>query len=432
MPFTLTMPKLSPTMEEGVIAKWHKKVGDHVEAGEHLIDVSTDKATVEYETIDGGWLRKIIVAEDGEAQVNQPIAILTEEKDESIEGYVPEGAAAKVGAPPVEEVIPQPQKAPENKSEEVVTPAPVSATPKPAQQPEYTPQSSANSRIIASPLAKKLAAQEGLDLTNLQGSGPGGRIMKKDLENASSHGSATAFSGKSKSVQRQAPGSFAEEALTPMRKVIAQRLQEAKATIPHFYIEQTIDASNLVSLREQLKNGDVKITYNDVIIKASALALKLHPDVNSGFASKGGAIVRFNTIDISVAVSIKGGLLTPIVRYADDKDVREISLEVKELSKRAKEGKLQPNEFQGGSFTISNLGMYGVSNFYAIINPPQAAILAVSGILDAPVIKNGQVVAGQIMNLSLSVDHRVIDGVAAASFMHTLKRFLENPAVVLL
>ncbi|MBA2726964.1 MAG: 2-oxo acid dehydrogenase subunit E2, partial [Parachlamydiaceae bacterium] len=327
MPFTLTMPKLSPTMEEGVIAKWHKKVGDFVEAGDLLLEVSTDKATVEHQALDSGWLRQVIVQENGEAQVNQPIAIFTEEKEESVDGYVPEGAAAKVSpAAPAKEEQPQvpvsQQAVPEvHVADTGQQQSMQQAAPQLPTQMEDAPAS--NRRIIASPLAKKLAAEQGLDLSNLKGTGPGGRIMKKDLAGVS----PSLF--KKSTAPRAALGSFVEEAMTPMRKVIAQRLQEAKATIPHFYIQQTIDAANLVALREQLKNIQINVTYNDLILKASALALKEHPAVNSGFAPKGGAIVRFKTIDIAVAVSVEGGLLTPIVRYADDKDVREISQEVK-------------------------------------------------------------------------------------------------------
>lgn len=218
----------------------------------------------------------------------------------------------------------------------------------------------------------------------------------------------------------------------PMRKVIASRLQESKSFIPHFYVQLTVDVEPLIALREQLKHVQVKVSVNDLLIRAAALALKKHPNINSGFNSVNMTIVRFKTIDISVAVSTGEGLITPIIRHADYKNVGEISVEMKQLVKRAKEGKLDPHEYKGGSFTISNLGMYGVTNFQAIINPPQAAILAVSGILDTPVIKNGQVVPGKIMNLTLSADHRVVDGVAAAEFLNTLKTYVENPAALLL
>lgn len=229
-----------------------------------------------------------------------------------------------------------------------------------------------------------------------------------------------------------APGTYEEETMSPMRKIIGQRLQESKSFIPHFYVQQTIDAQPMISIREQLANNGVKVTFNDFVIRACALTLKNHPNVNSGFNSLNQTIIRFKTIDIAVAVSVNGGLITPIVRHADFKNLGELSVEVKDLAKRAKESKLEAHEYKGGSFTISNLGMYGVTDFQAIINPPQAAILAVSGIQDAAVVKNGHVVAGKTMNIQLSVDHRVIDGVAAAEFIKALQKLLESPAVLLM
>lgn len=227
-------------------------------------------------------------------------------------------------------------------------------------------------------------------------------------------------------------GTFELESLTPMRRVIAQRLQEAKSSIPHFYVSQTLNAEPLLTLREQLRQLDVRVTINDLVLRASALALRQHPQVNSGFESVSQSIIRFKTIDIAVAVSIEAGLITPIVRHADYKNVKELSSEVQALAKRAKEGKLQEHEYKGGSFTISNLGMYGVTDFAAIINPPQAAILAIGGIQDEPVVRQGVVVPGKVINLTLSVDHRVVDGVAAAEFIKTVQKFVENPAALLL
>lgn len=418
MLFTLTMPKLSPTMESGSVVKWHKQVGDRVEAGDLLLEVSTDKATVEHNALDEGWLRKIIVPEGKEAVVNEPIALFSEEQNESIEGFQ-ETLEKKSEAKSVDE----------KSDEKSVEKSPDQAAAKTASSESAVPLVDSTSqnkgRILASPLAKKLAQQKSLDLSSIQGSGPGGRIMKKDLENAPTVGKK-AFTPTGPS------GGYVEEALTPIRKIIAQRLQEAKATIPHFYVQQAIDASFLISLREQLKNRKINLTYNDFVLKACALALKQHPVVNSGFNAKNQTIMRFSTVDISVAVSISAGLITPIVCYADQKNILEISTEVKSLSKKAKEGKLEPREYQGGSFTISNLGMYGVTDFQAIINPPQAAILAISGIADVPVVKENQIVPGKVMNLTLSVDHRVIDGVAAAEFLKTLQSYLENPAFLLL
>lgn len=395
MPFTLTMPKLSPTMETGVIAKWHKKVGDRVEAGDVLLEVSTDKATVEHTALDEGYLRKILINEGEEAKVNDPIAVFTEELAEDISSY--EASKSKTQPQVNEKLVPSKEGVEEGKS----------------TQKEVTEH-----RIFASPLAKKLASERGIDLGSIVGSGPRGRIVAKDLEKVAV---STA----------QASGSFEEKALTPIRKVIGQRLQKAKNTIPHFYITQAIDAEPLVFFREQLSRLDRKVSFNDCIVKAAALALVAHPLVNTGFNPEGETLIQFHTVDISVAVTLEGGLITPIVRDADQKSLQEISNEVRALVKKAKEGKLALNEFQGGSFTVSNLGMYGVTAFQAIINPPQAAILAVGGIQDVPVIKSGQVIPGKVMHLSLSADHRVIDGVLAAEFLKTLQTYLENPVALL-
>ena len=421
MPFTLTMPKLSPTMEEGAIAKWLKKPGDHVEAGDVLLEVSTDKATVEYNAIDSGWLRQIIVAEGKEAIVNQPIAIFTEEKDESIEGYTPEGAtpAAK----------PQQEQQPVETAAKPAMRPPSFAPEAPLEKAGKAPPRGEGERLKASPLARKLAKEQGLDISSLKGSGPGGRIMKRDLGKAQPAG-AGVFGRRE--IPEIPPGTYEEETLTPMRKVISQRLQEAKSSIPHFYVSLKINAQPLVDLRDQLKHVGAKATYNDMIIKGCAMALRQHPNVNSGFNSVNNSLIRFKTIDISVAVSVQGGLITPIIRYTDYKNLGEISQEIKELASRAKEGKLEAHEYKGGSFTISNLGMYGVSDFSAIINPPQGAILAVSGIFEVPVVRSGKIVPGLEMTLTLSSDHRVVDGVAAAEFLKTLQKFLENPATLLI
>jgi len=434
MPFTLTMPKLSPTMEEGTIAKWHKKVGDFVEAGDLVFEVATDKATVEYNALDGGWLRKVIVGDGGEAVVNQAIAILTEDKKESIDGYKPEGIQpeeTKQKSTPSKE---------ETTSEKTPASTPSAMSTTSIRQPSFIPEApltdykflkpdaTGSSRVKASPLARKLAKDKGLDLTTIKGTGPGNRIVSTDLARAQPAG-LVAFGSQEN--PEEAPGSFIEEALTPMRKVISQRLQDAKSFIPHFYVSMKINAQPMMEIREQLKNNDIKVTFNDFIVRASALALRQHPDVNSGFNTATNSIIRFKTIDISIAVSLKEGLITPIVRHADFKNLGELSVEVKALATRAKDGKLEPHEYKGGSFTISNLGMYGVSEFIAIINPPQAAILAVSGIQQMPVVRNGQVVPGSEMTLTLSGDHRVIDGVAGAEFLRTLQKLLENPAVLL-
>ncbi|MBX7066033.1 MAG: pyruvate dehydrogenase complex dihydrolipoamide acetyltransferase [Parachlamydiales bacterium] len=428
MPFTVTMPKLSPTMEEGTIAKWHKKEGDRVEAGELLVEVATDKATVEYNALDEGFLRKIIIGNGGSAIVNQPIAIFTVKADESIEGYQPEGTTPKKAEKKEEPAAPTAAAAPKA----AVTTAiqqPVFAPEPPLEKYDFAfPTGSPKKRVAASPLAKKMAKEKGLDLTSVKGSGPGGRVSARDLDLAQPD--LTVSFGK-REMPTEMPGSFEEKSLSPMRKVIAQRLQQAKTYIPHIYVRQEIDAEPLFTAREQLKNGNLKITFNDFVVRACALALREHPIANSGFDSGTQSIILFKTIDISIAVTVEGGLITPIVRHADYKNLGEISMEVKELATRAKAGKLQPEEYKGGSFTISNMGMFGVTDFAAIINPPQAAILAVGGIEECPRVKNGQVVVGKRMNLILSADHRVLDGAEAAKFIKTIQKYLENPSLLL-
>ncbi len=277
-------------------------------------------------------------------------------------------------------------------------------------------------------MARKLAKQQGLDLASVKGTGPGGRLISRDL------GSALPLAttpGATRELPKELPGSYTEEALTPMRKMISQRLQDAKSFIPHFYVSMIIDAQHLFQIREQLLAHQLKLTYNDFVVRACALALHKHPHVNSGFNSATNSLIRFKTIDIAVAVTVQGGLVTPIIRHADFKSIAALSAEIKALAARAKEGKLESHEYKGGSFTISNLGMYGVSDFAAIINPPQAGILAVSGIRDVPVVRDRVVVPGKEMTLTLSGDHRVIDGVAGAEFLGTLQKLLENPAILL-
>lgn len=430
MPFTVTMPKLSPTMEEGQIAKWYKKEGDKVEAGELLMEVATDKASIEYNALDEGYLRKILVKEGDNAAVNQLIAVFSENPNDNIEEFLKE--------PPKKEDLKKEEAKPSELEEKPAEAQPAAPKAPSMTQPAYVPEKPlpfktveqpTSERVIASPLAKKLAQDQGLDLKSVQGTGPGGRIMSRDLERAQP---ASKFTLGKKGAPKEAPGSYEEVTLTPMRKIIAQRLQEAKTFVPHFYVTQEIDAGALVSLKEQLANLDIKVSFNDLVVKACAVALQEHPIINSGFNPTNNTIITFKTIDISVAVNLPTGLITPIIRHADFKTVTEISTEIKALAKRAKDGKLEAHEYKGGSFTVSNLGMFGVKSFSAIINPPQGGILAVSGILDSPIVKNGAVVPGQVMSLTLSVDHRVIDGVAAAEFMQTLKKYLENPIALVI
>jgi pyruvate dehydrogenase E2 component (dihydrolipoamide acetyltransferase) len=427
MPFTLTMPKLSPTMEGGTIVKWHKKEGDFVKSGELLFEVATDKATVEYEALDGGFLRKVLVSEGGEALVNQAVAIFTLSKEESIEGYQTEGIKKQETAPsqkgekaPKEAALP---KQPATGITQVNFPIEP-----PLEDYSFEFDTEMKERLAASPLAKKLAKEKGIDITSVKGSGPDGRVMSRDLDLGEPLAAATFGAGQKPT---EKPGSYQTIPLTPMRKAISDKLQASKTFVPHFYVQQDIDVEAMITLREQLKEGGIKVTFNDFVMRAVALALRAHPHVNSGFDSANKQIVQFKTIDISVAVSIPDGLITPIIRHVDYKNLGQISAEVKHLATLAKEGKLKPEQYRGGSFTLSNLGMYGIHDFQAIINPPQSAILAIGGIRDCPVVKNGAVVPGKRMMISLSVDHRVIDGAEAAQFIRTMQKYLENPPILL-
>lgn len=430
MPFTLTMPKLSPTMEGGTIVKWHKKEGDQVKSGELLFEVATDKATVEHEALDGGFLRKILVSEGGEALVNQAVAIFTESKDESIEGYQPEGMA-KEEAPQEETASPEGEK----KEAPAAKPAATGMTQvnfpiePPLEDYAFEFDTEMKDRLAASPLAKKLAKEKGIDLTSVKGSGPDGRVMSRDLDMGQPDVPAN-FSVGQKPTER--PGSYTEEPMTPMRKAIGSKLQASKTFVPHFYVQQDIDVEPMITLRNQLKEGGIKVTFNDFVMRATALALREHPNVNCGYDAAGSKIIHFKTIDIAVAVSLPEGLITPIVRHVDYKNLGQISAEVKHLATLAKEGKLQPEQYRGGSFTISNLGMFGIHDFQAIINPPQVCILSVGGMRDCPVVKDGEVVPGKRMMISLSSDHRVVDGADAAKFIITVQKYLENPPILLI
>lgn len=387
MPFTFSMPKLSPTMTEGTIAKWYKKEGEFVKSGDLLCEISTDKSTNEYTALEEGWLRKILVKEGESAELNCPLAIFSQTKDEPIDGYLPQ----------VKKEIPLPE------------------TPVTIQQPQTVPIKKApeEGRLLVSPLARKMAKDRGIDLRFVHGSGPDGRIVARDI--ASAH------------VIDLPIGDYEEKTLSPMRKAIARRLSSAKREIPHFYISKNVDASPLLNHRKDLEKAGSKVTVNDIIIRASALALKKNPEMNTGFHTKTESILHFKSIDIAVAVTIKEGLITPIIKNADQKSLIELSTEMKALKTKALEGKLKEDEYRGGSFTISNLGMFGISEFTAIINPPQAAILAIGSIEDRALVKGGTVVAGKAMTLTLSLDHRVIDGALAATFMQTLAELLESP-----
>ena len=431
MPFTLTLPKLSPTMEGGTIVKWHKKEGDSVKSGEVLFEVATDKATIEYEALDAGFLRKILISEGKEALVSQPVAVFTESEGEAIEDYL----AANIYPKPLS--TPQLNERKEEKSEPLFVqksesfaiPSPFFPIEPPLEEYSFEFEIVTKDRLAASPLARKLAREKKIDLTSIKGSGPNGRIMSRDLVLGASKGVLN-FGFQKKPEEK--PGSYSREPMTPMRKAIASKLQASKTFIPHFYIQQEIDAEPMTNLRAQLKEGEIQVTLNDLIIRGVALSLKHHPKINAGYDYESEEIIYFKTIDIAVAVSLPEGLITPIIRHVDYKNLWQLSAEVKHLAALAKQGKLQPNQYRGGSFTISNLGMFGIHHFQAIINPPQVAILSVGAVRESPVAKMGNIVVGKRLMLSLSSDHRIVDGTDAASFILTLKKYLENPALLLI
>lgn len=408
------MPKLSDTMTEGVVAEWHKKIGDDVESGEVLAEIETDKATMEFESFLDGVLLYIGIEKGQTAPVDAVLAILGQ-KGEDISALLAEVASEPVG----ESASSEPKVDPPQLSVAPVA-APSAA---PAPIPVSVSQPSDNGRLKASPLAKALAADKGIDIQQIAGSGNGGRIVKRDIDNFTL--AAAAQTSVATGVEN-----YTEEPVSQMRKVIASRLSESKFTAPHFYLTMDIDMDNSMAARKQINAaGDVKISFNDFVVKAAANALKRNPKVNSAWM---GDKIRYNNhIHIGIAVAVPDGLLVPVVRFADTKGLAEIGAEVKDLAGKAKAKKLQPNEWEGNTFTISNLGMYGIEAFTAIVNPPDACILAVGGIKQIPVVKNGQVVPGNVMKVTLSCDHRVVDGATGSEFLLDLKANLENPVRML-
>ena len=416
------MPKLSDTMTEGVVAEWHKNVGDQVESGEVLAEIETDKATMEFESFQDGVLLHIGVDKGATAAVDSILAILGE-AGEDVSGLLAAEAAAPAATAPAPDPAPAPAPAP----------APVEAAPAPAPTPVAAPapavapaakvaalSPSANGKVKASPLAARLAAERGIDLGRVQGTGDGGRIVKRDIE---------AY------VPTAAPGLGAVESstdfpVTQMRKTIARRLAESKFTAPHFYLKLSVDMGAAVEARKAINAQEgVKVSFNDMVVKAVSLALKKHPAVNSAWMDT--HIRQNDHVHIGVAVAVEDGLLVPVVRHADRKSLTEIGAEVKDYAGKAREKKLQPSDWEGNTFTISNLGMFGIEDFTAIINPPDACILAVGGISDVPVVKDGAVVPGKVMKLTLSCDHRVVDGATGAAFLQEVKSLLEHPVRML-
>ena len=415
------MPRLSDTMTEGVIAAWRKNIGDDVKKGDILAEIETDKATMELESYKDG---KLLYqgAGDGEAIKVKDLLCIIGKEGTDVEAIV--AAAKNMGEGGTEQPQEQKEAAPaaEAKAE----------TSKAKTQPQQEVVN--EGRIFASPLAKKIAEDKGIDLKYVKGSGDNGRIVKSDVENYQPTASDQQQASSPSAFATTPAGheSFEEVAVSQMRKTIARRLSESKYTAPHFYLTMAIDMDNVVAARPRLNQNakDYKISFNDIVLKAVAVALKKHPAVNSSWQ---GDTIRVNHhVNIGVAVAVPDGLLVPVVRFADTKSLREISAEVKEFSQKAKDKKLQPSDWEGSTFTISNLGMFGIDQFTGIINSPDACILAVGGITQEPVVKNGQIVVGNVMKVTLSCDHRVVDGAAGAAFLQTLKELLEEPLRILL
>jgi pyruvate dehydrogenase E2 component (dihydrolipoamide acetyltransferase) len=433
----IRMPKLSDTMTEGVVAEWHKKIGDNVKSGELLADIETDKATMEFESFQEGVLLYIGVEKGKTAPVDSILAIVGK-KGEDVAALI-EGEKAKPApaaeapaaekpaaeapaAKPAETPAPAAAQAPETKKEE---PAKTPATP--AAQPTApkvtaidVAKISTEKRSKVSPLAKKLAGDRKINISLIKGTGDGGRIIKKDIENYEG--------GMAPAVLEE---SYTDEPVTQMRKTIARRLVESKFSAPHFYLTMEIEMDEMIKAREVINQltAPVKISFNDLVIKAVAAGLRAHPRVN---ASWRGDFIRYsNHIHIGMAVAVEDGLLVPVIRFADSKTLSQISVESKEFAQKAKNKKLQPADWEGNTFTISNLGMFGIEDFTAIINPPDACILAIGGIKQTPIVKDGQVVPGNVMKVTMSCDHRAVDGATGSAFLQTFKQLMENPVILL-
>jgi pyruvate dehydrogenase E2 component (dihydrolipoamide acetyltransferase) len=436
MPINILMPALSPTMEVGNLAKWLVKEGDTVAAGDVIAEIETDKATMEVEAVDEGTVAKIIVAEGAEeVPVNQVIAILAEEGEDASAVEAPAATPAPAAAPVVEAAAPAPVAA----APAAAAPTPAAAAPAPVTD---------GARVFASPLARRLARENAIDLAALSGTGPHGRIVKSDIETAMTSGAGKAAPSAPAAAAPQAmpddqvlklfeEGSYEAVKHDNMRKVIARRLVEAKTTIPHFYLTLDCDIDTLLDLRGQINAAApqvdgkpaYKVSVNDMVIKALALALIAVPAANATWTSE--AMLLHKNADVGVAVSIPGGLITPVVRHADEKPLSVIANAMKDLAGRARQRKLMPEEYQGGSTAVSNLGMFGIKDFAAVINPPHATILAVGAGIARPVVKDGALATATIITVTLSTDHRAVDGALGAELLAAFKTYIENPMAML-
>ncbi|TVR80791.1 MAG: pyruvate dehydrogenase complex dihydrolipoamide acetyltransferase [Rhodospirillales bacterium] len=454
MPIQVLMPALSPTMTEGKLAKWLKKEGDTVESGDVLAEIETDKATMEVEAVEEGVLGRILVSEGTEGvAVNAPIALLLEEgEDESaLDQAAVEAGRVAAEAPKGEAAAPEPAK-----SEPMPAAQPAQPPAQPPVQPHAkpaaaeAPQRAAGERIFASPLARRLAAEAGLDLAAIAGTGPHGRIVKRDIETAKAEAAARPAAPEAPAPAAAAPAAaepakaaipeptspFREVPNTTMRKVIAQRLSASKREIPHYYLTIHCCLDAVMELRQELNarspegEGAYKLSVNDFVVRAVALALRRYPEANSSWTDD--AIRLFETVDVAVAVDSPGGLITPVVRNADHKGLAAISNEVKALAAKAREGRLAPEDYQGGGFTVSNLGMFGISEFAAIINPPQSCLMSVGAAEQRPVVRDGALAVATMMSCTLSADHRSVDGARGAEFLAIFKGLIEEPLTMLL
>ena len=428
MPINILMPALSPTMTEGNLARWLKKEGDAVKPGDVIAEIETDKATMEVEAVEEGKIGKILVPDGAQGvKVNDVIAVLLEEGEDA--------GAIKAGAAPA----PKAAAAPAPKAEAAKAEAPKpAAAPAPAAP---APAAASGARIFASPLAKRLAQQHGLDLSRIVGSGPHGRVVKSDIDKAAAGGTAKAAPAAAKAPSVPGFQAFGEPEFelhphSMMRKTIARRLQESKQFVPHFYLTVDCEIDRLLKVREEVNagapkegKGAFKLSVNDFIIKACAVALKQVPAANASWSDEG--VKLYKSADISVAVAIPNGLITPIIRHAEDKRLSDISAEMKDLAGRAKGGKLKPEDYTGGSFSLSNLGMFGIKDFAAIVNPPQGCIMAVGAGEQRAVVKNGALAVATVMSCTLSVDHRVVDGAIGAEYLAAFRKLIENPLAML-